>query len=115
MDLLIAKMRELRRETADLCRGQDELLRVSRRQFRRVDQVSSRMDAFLEYSTDFNSTLSNMFNTSGVSLGSSPFNFPATPMFPEYTLDTEDEDEDDDAWLPQGSPFILIFSIYLEH
>lgn len=89
-------MWELRKETADIRRGQEELLRVSMCQFRRVDQVASRMDTFLAYSTDFKSTFSNMFNTSRVSFGQGPFQFSAPPMFPEYTLDTEDEDEDED-------------------
>lgn len=94
MDLLIVEIRELHRETAGLRRGQEELLRVSRRQFCRVNQVINRMDTFLDYSSNFNSALSNMFNTPSVNLGTGPFHFPAPHLFPEYTLDTEDEDDD---------------------
>lgn len=97
MDFLIAEMRKLRRESTELRRGQNELFRVSRRQSCRVDQVVIRMDAFLDYSTNFNSTLSHMFNTSRFNTGMSPLHFPAPPIFPDYTLDTKDEDEDDDA------------------
>lgn len=114
MDLLIAEMRELRMETTNLRRGQEELLQVSRCQFRRVDQVASRVDTFLEYSTDFNSTLSNMFNTLGVSLGLGPFHFPTPPIFSEYMLDTEVEDKEEDAWYLREVLLFLILPIYFD-
>lgn len=76
-------------------RGQEELLQVTRRQFLRVDQVAGWVEAFLDYSREFNSTLSGMFNTPRVNFGTGPFHFPTPPVFPDYTLYIEDEDDNE--------------------
>lgn len=73
-----------------------ELYQESWRHSRRIDQVAHRVDSFLEYSTTFNSALAQMFINYGFNSGPSQVQFPAPPMFPEYTFDSADDEDVDD-------------------
>lgn len=97
MDLILAEICKLRMETIVICQGQKEMLQMSRRQSRRVDQIASRVDMLLDYSTEVNSTLANMFNASGFNTGPDPFHFPTPSVFLEYILDIKEEEDDDMA------------------
>lgn len=78
MDFLVDEVQ------AALCRESHELRRV---------------DSFLEYSTDFNSALAQMFANYGFNSGPSPVQFPAPLMFLEYTFaSVDDKDADNATW-----------------
>lgn len=53
-----------------------------------------------------------MFTTFGFNLGTSPLQVPAPPIFPDYTLDMVDENEDVDAWYTLVKSFCFIFSYF---
>lgn len=74
-----------------------ELRQESRRQIRHIDQVAHWLDSFLEYSTDFNSALAQMFTNYGFNSGPNQVHFPSPPLFPEYTSDSADDGDVDDA------------------
>lgn len=89
----MAEVHELRREIAEIRRGQQVLLWESQRQARHRDRMAQQMTSFKEYSIEFNTSLAQAFASCNTTPGPSPIQFLAPLMMPHYDYE-DDEDED---------------------
>lgn len=83
-------------DTTELRQGQNVLQRESQCHTRHIDWMAQQMTSIMEYSTEFNTSLAQMFSSCGLNAGPPPIQFSAPPMVPQYESE-EDDDEDINA------------------
>lgn len=66
------------------------------------------------YSTDFNSTLAQMFANYGFNAGPNQVQFSNPLMFLEYAPDSADEEDADDWYISGKSSALLFLILYIE-
>lgn len=77
LDLILTEVRALRMTTTNLERGQEQLLSLNRQQTSKVDQITNRVDIFVDYTNDVLSSFPNRFNVAETD----PIHFLPPPVF----------------------------------
>lgn len=73
-----------------------ERQRESRRMSKRINHTMQQVNALSIFTSDFSNVIAQVINNCGTNSEPNAVQFPMTPMFPEYNLDSDDE-------LPRGN------------